>query len=78
MDTPRHNTLDMWAVYQQPRDYPDSYVARRYIIAPGATMATVDMFIADSLAELHALLPPGLHRIERDVNDDPRILETWV
>jgi hypothetical protein len=69
--------LDIWTIYRYPRDYPDKYVARRCEVTTDITH-TNDMFVADSLDEVRALLPAGLHRIERDLQDDPVIVEVWI
>jgi hypothetical protein len=69
--------LDIWTIYRYPRDYPDKYVARRAEITNDITH-TRDMFVADSLEEIRALLPKGLHRIERYPLDDPVIVEVWI
>lgn len=67
--------LEIWTVYRHPRDYPDKYVARKGFVPGGATN---DMFVADSLDEIHALLPRGLVRIPRYEADDPAIVESWL
>jgi hypothetical protein len=72
-------TLSIWTVYDHPRDYPDSWVARRVDISrQRGVVMTSEMFLADSLEELRALLPPGLARIARSPMDDPKIAETWI
>jgi hypothetical protein len=72
-------TLDMWTIYFNPRDYPDLWVARRFVIGGGPVpQPTADMFVADSLAEVRALLPCGLAMIPRDPTDDYQIVETWL
>ena len=70
--------LTMWTVYRYPRDYPDSWVARRIIIKANKTLMTNDMFIAPSLDEVRALLPRGLYRLDRLRQDDPVIAEVWL
>jgi hypothetical protein len=79
LDPPRlADTLDIWTVYKQPSDYPDQHVARRFEITPIGFRPTTDIFVATTLAELHALLPPGLVRMEREEHDDPVIVENWL
>ena len=65
--------LDIWTVYDHPRDYPDHYVARLW---RGET-PTETVLRASTLAELHAMLPAGLARLSRMEDDDPVIVETW-
>jgi hypothetical protein len=70
--------LEIWTVYRNPKDYPGQFVARKcFATAPKPTVTT-DMFVADSLDEIHALLPRGLMRIPRYEADDPAIVEVWL
>lgn len=71
--------LEMWTVYKHPKDHPDKYVARKFVIEPLQVIATNDMFVADSLEEIRLLLPDqGLHCLPRYENDDPNIVEVWL
>lgn len=72
------DVLHVWTVYARPSDYPDKFVARRWDISNGVTVATSDMFTADSLEEVRTLLPQGLHCLRRFSGDDPTIAETWL
>lgn len=69
--------LSMWTLYEKPLDYPDQFVARRWLA--GATVVpTEDVLLADNLATLRAKLPQGLHCLPAQPGDDPRIIETWI
>jgi ribosomal protein L37E len=70
--------LEMWTVYDHPKDQPDSFVARKWCVDGQTMLGTSDMFVASTLGELRALLPPGLHRLPRNEGDDPTIVETWL
>jgi hypothetical protein len=70
--------LSMWTVYERPRDYPDQCVARRCEIGPEGVKMTNDMFVADTVDELRALLPSGLFCMPRHATDDPVIVEVWL
>ena len=72
------DALSLWTVYRYPRDYPDSWVARRIIVRAAQTLMTNDMYIAETLQEIRALLPKGLHRLDRSPHDDPVITEVWL
>jgi hypothetical protein len=72
------NSLSMWTVYDHPADYPNDFVARRSEIGDHGICITRDMFVAPTLAELRALLPPGLYRMPRAPHDDLMILEVWL
>jgi len=70
--------LEMWIVYDRPLDYPESFVARKTVVGVSAVTISHEMFTADTLDELRALLPPGLYRIHRFEQDDPKIVEVWL
>lgn len=68
------NRLHIWTVYQNTRDYPGQFVARRWLNdSPTDTLLT-----APSLLELRGLLPPDLYRLPRAPEDDPCIVEVWL
>lgn len=68
------NSIDTWVIYNKPTDYPNNYVARKFINnAPSTTI-----HVADSLEEIRKLVPEGLFKIERFPNDDPKIVEVWI
>jgi hypothetical protein len=71
-------TLVMWVVYQRPRDLPQFWVARRFLIMPQGAGPTPDHLKARSLGALQELLPAGLARLERHPDDEPQIVEVWV
>lgn len=69
----------MWTVYDHPVDYPAHYVVRRSLV--GAGMLTVDRepwAVTESLEAARHALPPGLTRLTRDPDDDPKIVEVWL
>jgi hypothetical protein len=76
MNTPRTiAALEIWTVYRHPRNYPTQYVARKASVPGGESN---EMFVANTLDEIHALLPRGLVRIPRFEADDPVIVEVWL
>lgn len=66
--------LPIWVVYDHPRDYPEDFVARLFIW----DKATTKTLKASTLGELRTLLPGGLTRLERNPQDNPVIVETWL
>jgi hypothetical protein len=68
------------AVYYRPRDNPNKWVARRFEVGGGRPdrLPTSDMFVADSVEELRALLPLGLTCIPRNPSDHPVVIESWL
>lgn len=75
--TMTNNQLSIWAVYERPLDYPEKFVARRWVATPQPS-ATNDVLLADDLDSLRKLLPPGLEQMPRQQGDDPVIVESWI
>lgn len=70
--------LFIWTIYNRPLDYPDKIVARKFIIRPRGAVASDEMFVADSITEVRALLPRGLVSLGRQDTDDPVIVESLI
>lgn len=70
--------MNLWVVYEKPKDFPDKYVARRWTtgISPAPTP---DVIVMDSLNELRLILESmNLVWMNRHPSDDPVILEAWL
>jgi hypothetical protein len=64
----------LWTIYDRPSDYPESFVARKFIVSP-----TDEVIVRDTLAEVReAIGSRALVRIERSPLDDPKIVEVWL
>lgn len=61
-----------WVVMKDLPGYPGKVVAR---LLSGNPCPYV--LVADTLAEIHALLPPGLSRARHKPRDPPEVLEIW-
>lgn len=70
--------LGMWTVARNPADFPDKFVARKWLIGRRDLTPTVDHHVADTLDDVRAMLPHGLHPVPRNPNDDPVIVESWI
>lgn len=70
--------LAMWTVYHCPKDFPDGYIARKWLANAGGPIWTTVTVTGATLAEVRSKLPPGLHRMSRGAEDDPVIVETWL
>jgi hypothetical protein len=68
----RIHPLAGWVVIRNPPDYPARVVARLVIGTPSPYV-----LVADTLAEIHAMLPSGLVRSDRQPADPPEVLEVW-
>jgi hypothetical protein len=71
---PLTGPLEMFVVYDHPRDFPGHFVVRRWL----GGRPTADFAIADTLEAARAEVPIGLHRLPREPDDDRVIVETWV
>lgn len=66
---------DMWVVYDHPRDFPNTCVARRWVNGE----PTHQMVIAPKLADVRDIMIGfGLTPIQRAESDEPQIVETWI
>ena len=71
-DACRSHALVGWVVLQDPPEYPDKVTARLVTEAPSPYV-----LVADTLAEIHAQLPPYLTRAEGQPADPPEVVEIW-
>ncbi len=68
--------LVMWVVYDHPKDYPDHFVARKWLAGKTAE-ATDEILLDTDLDSLRKQMPPWLYCMPRQPNDDPKIIEVW-
>jgi hypothetical protein len=75
----RRQPLIMWTIYAHPRDFPDKYVARKFVADGGDPVPTEDVLLANTIAPLRAeMARRGLMRLARSVGDEPQIVEVWL
>lgn len=67
-------TCPMIAIYRNPKDFPGAYVARLWEL----DKPTDFVMIADTLPKIREGIPGNFARINRSLEDDPVIVETWV
>lgn len=73
------DALRMWTVYDHPKDYPNNYVARMFLVMDGETRATDELMVCPELEPIREQLRArGLFHFTRWTSDDPVILETWM
>jgi hypothetical protein len=70
----------MWTIYDHPKDYPDHFIARKWLIGSkrNEPEATDEVIAKLTLDEVRYSLPPSLYCIGRQAGDDPCIVETWL
>jgi hypothetical protein len=71
-DACRDHAVVGWVVMRDPPEYPDKVTARLVTGTP-----TPYVLVADTLAEIHAQLPPRLARAGRQPADPPEVVEIW-
>jgi hypothetical protein len=70
--------LPVWTVCRPTtRDFPGLWSARLHLCLPQPQPTTV-VLTDPTLNGVRDKLPPGLTFLQRDVNDDPVIEETWM
>jgi hypothetical protein len=69
--------LNIWTIYDHPKDYPEHFVVRRWKIETGQAVAG-ECKLADTLEEARKLVPWQSTRLGRMANDDPVIVENWL
>jgi hypothetical protein len=70
-------TIRQYAIYEHPRDYPDGYVVREWIITAGR-VEMGEAKQADDLEGARALLPEGVSRLDTWDDPDETIVEVWM
>lgn len=79
MTKPIENLLQLITVYYNTMDYPGVYVARVFHIQNGMHWATkIILGPKKTLEEIRQLIPEGMVKLERDMNDDKNIIECWI
>lgn len=68
------NKLNIWMVYKFPKDFPDKYVARLFLLA----QPTSTVLVEESLERIRERLPRGLCCLPRLDGDEPHIVEVWL
>ena len=73
-------TLGIWTVYDNPTDYPDKFVARRFDCDADGAKPSGSIIVAPDLDTLRDILAFEMHLIclARSPEDDAKIIETWL
>jgi len=78
-DAAQQGKLSLWTVFEKPRDYPDSVIARRSEIEGGGIRVTHDVLISVGLADMRSTFEKaGLTKIPRWDDDESHIVEVWL
>ena len=73
-------SLAMWTVYDNPKDYPGKFVARRFEVDATGPKPTASIIVMDDLDALRDVLCYEMHLtcLCRNAEDEPQIVETWL
>lgn len=73
------SVLNMYVVYENPRDFPGEYIVRRHIVTMNGDLPTEQGWRTQSLESARLpLQKAGLMMFTRHENDDPVIKEVWL
>ena len=64
----------MIVIYDHPKDYPNSYVARIWDMDKPTNVVVIN----ENLVALRSLIPKDMSFIERFETDDPCMVEIWL
>lgn len=72
--------LEMWTVYDHPRDLPEWFVARKFVVTPAGPQPTTDVMLFKTLQSVRDYFEThtGLVRLSRFEEDEPQIVEVWL
>jgi hypothetical protein len=71
----------MWTVYENPKDCPGEYVARKFLITEDFYRSSNESISSRSLTDVRNVLRslyPGLIQLKRPPDDEPHIVEVWL
>ena len=76
------DALEMFVVYENPKDYPGKFVVRRWSVTPfenGVQLVPDSAaFVGDTLEKVRAAVPASAIRTPHYPGDDPCIVEIWL
>jgi hypothetical protein len=76
---PRHLVLEMWTIYDHPKDYPSKFVARKFLVYAGKSIPTDEVMFSSDIEVIRRYMRfIRLNCLARDPGDDPNIVETWL
>jgi hypothetical protein len=71
--------LTGWTIYCRPSDFPNHYAVRQWWVAdPGVVVNHPIAVVCDTLDEAREQVPAGCVCFNREHEDDPVIVETWL
>jgi len=78
VDSHSERELDLFTIYEHPKDYPRGYIVRRWVARSTGFSEAREAWATETLEDARLIIPDGLFRMEREADDDPTIVETWL
>jgi hypothetical protein len=72
------NCLTMFVIYDKPKDYPEYFVAREFLIYSGKILPTENFMTDTTLDGLRKKMPHNLVCLPRSFDDDDCIIESYI
>lgn len=72
--------FSMWVIYDHPRDFPNTFVAKRWAVRDNrGEVPTTDMIVSPDLIALREIMAlKGLICMDRHPTDPEVIIEVWL
>jgi hypothetical protein len=70
--------LTIWTIYDRPKDHPDGFIARRFEVGGGDTVATPEILTGELEDLRQVFWKAGLMKLSRQEGDEPQVVESWV
>jgi hypothetical protein len=74
----KRGMLSIWTVYDHPKDFPHSFVARRFEINADGPRPTGDIVQGELSIIRKSFSDCGLICFTRNRGDDPAVVESWL
>jgi hypothetical protein len=75
-----NNGLPLYFVYDHPKDFPNDFVVRRWMLVKGELIPDKEIMMKTSnYADIKTeMMYMGLTKMARQPDDEPCIKETWI
>ena len=79
VDYDKQKVLGVWAVYDHPKDFPDVFIARLWLVTGDGSTATTMRLESPTVEPIREKLAhEGRVKMDRSKFDDPCIVEIWL
>ena len=69
----------LYAIYRPSREFPRTYTVRRWEVRSARLIDNnLPLCIAPTLEDARKVVPEGRMRFDREVEDDPAVVESWL